>query len=136
MITAKYCGSRSRAYATSRSYILFFFSDIASIVITSYSIHYTKLYDGVIAAQSIGEPGTQLTLRTFHTGGTATAGKEERQVVASKEGFIRYYNLAVYKNTEDKLIVANRRNAGILLVEPKVKAEVSGKVKIQRNNFV
>ncbi len=86
---------------------------------------------GVIAAQSIGEPGTQLTLRTFHTGGTATAGKEERQVVASKEGFIRYYNLAVYKNTEDKLIVANRRNAGILLVEPKVKAEVSGKVKIQ-----
>jgi DNA-directed RNA polymerase beta' subunit len=37
---------------------------------------------GVVAAQSIGEPGTQLTLRTFHTGGTATAGKEERQVIA------------------------------------------------------
>ncbi|MDD3592091.1 MAG: DNA-directed RNA polymerase subunit beta' [Sulfurovum sp.] len=86
---------------------------------------------GVIAAQSIGEPGTQLTLRTFHTGGTATAGKEERQIVASKEGFIRYYNLAVYRNTEDKLIVANRRNAGVLLVEPKIKATVSGKVKIQ-----
>ncbi len=85
---------------------------------------------GVIAAQSIGEPGTQLTLRTFHTGGTATAGKEERSVIATKEGFIRYYNLNVYKNTEGKLIVANRRNAGILLVEPKIKAVVSGTVSV------
>ncbi len=85
---------------------------------------------GVIAAQSIGEPGTQLTLRTFHTGGTATAGKEERQVIASKEGFIRYYNLSVYRNREGKLIVANRRNAGVLLVEPKIKAVTSGKVSI------
>ncbi len=86
---------------------------------------------GVIAAQSIGEPGTQLTLRTFHTGGAATAGKEERRVVASKEGFIRYYNLSVHQNAEGKFIVANRRNAGILLVEPRVKTEVSGRVKIQ-----
>ncbi len=85
---------------------------------------------GVIAAQSIGEPGTQLTLRTFHTGGTATAGKEERQVVATKEGFIRYYNLSVYRNREDNLIVANRRNAGILLVEPKIKAVTAGKLSI------
>jgi len=83
---------------------------------------------GVIAAQSIGEPGTQLTLRTFHTGGTATAGKEERHVVASKEGFIRYYNLSVFRNREGNLIVANRRNAGILLVEPKIKAVVSGEL--------
>jgi len=81
---------------------------------------------GVIAAQSIGEPGTQLTLRTFHTGGTASAGKEERQVVATKEGFVRYYNLTVHRNREDNLIVANRRNAGILLVEPKIKAVEDG----------
>ena len=85
---------------------------------------------GVIAAQSIGEPGTQLTLRTFHTGGTATAGKEERQVVASKEGFIRYYNLAVFRNREGKLIVSNRRNAGILLVEPKIKAISDGVISV------
>ncbi len=85
---------------------------------------------GVIAAQSIGEPGTQLTLRTFHTGGAATAGKEERHVVASKEGFIRYYNLSVYRNREGNLIVANRRNAGVLLVEPKIKAIVTGTVSI------
>ena len=81
---------------------------------------------GVIAAQSIGEPGTQLTLRTFHTGGTATAGKEDRQVIATKEGFIRYYNLNVYRNRDGNLIVANRRNAGVLLVEPKIKAVVDG----------
>jgi DNA-directed RNA polymerase beta' subunit len=86
---------------------------------------------GVIAAQSIGEPGTQLTLRTFHTGGTATAGKEDRQVIATKEGFVRYYNLSVFKNTEGKLIVSNRRNAGVLLVEPKIKAITSGKVSVQ-----
>ncbi|MBD3807644.1 MAG: DNA-directed RNA polymerase subunit beta', partial [Epsilonproteobacteria bacterium] len=67
---------------------------------------------------------------TFHTGGTATAGKEERQVVASKEGFIRYYNLSVYKNKEGSLIVANRRNAGVLLVEPKIKATNDGTVSI------
>ena len=85
---------------------------------------------GVIAAQSIGEPGTQLTLRTFHTGGTATAGKEERQVIASKEGFVRYYNLSVYRNREGKLIVANRRNAGVLLVEPKIKALFDGKLSV------
>lgn len=81
---------------------------------------------GVIAAQSIGEPGTQLTLRTFHTGGTATAGKEDRQVIANKEGFIRYYKLSVYRNKANRLIVANRRNAGVLLVEPKIKAVSDG----------
>jgi len=86
---------------------------------------------GIIAAQSIGEPGTQLTLRTFHTGGTASSSKEERQVVADKEGFIRYYNLRTYVNEEGKNIVANRRNAAILLVEPKIKAPYDGEIDIQ-----
>ena len=89
---------------------------------------------GVVAAQSIGEPGTQLTLRTFHTGGTATAGKEERQVIANKEGFIRYYNLNVYRNNENKLLVSNRRNAGVLLVEPKVKSLTRGKLTIVQSH--
>ncbi|WP_457594498.1 DNA-directed RNA polymerase subunit beta', partial [Hydrogenimonas sp.] len=86
---------------------------------------------GIIAAQSIGEPGTQLTLRTFHIGGTASSEKAERQAVASKEGFIRYYNLKTYRNSEGKLLVANRRNAGILLVEPKIKAPFSGELTVQ-----
>jgi DNA-directed RNA polymerase subunit beta' len=86
---------------------------------------------GIIAAQSIGEPGTQLTLRTFHVGGTASSTREERQVVAEKEGFIRYYNMKTYTSKEGKNIVANRRNAGVLLVEPKIKAPFDGKIEIQ-----
>ncbi|MCX6052575.1 MAG: DNA-directed RNA polymerase subunit beta' [Campylobacterales bacterium] len=86
---------------------------------------------GIVAAQSIGEPGTQLTLRTFHVGGTASSTAQERQVVAEKEGFIRYYNLKTYRSKEGKNIVANRRNAAVLLVEPKIKAPFSGKIEIQ-----
>ncbi len=86
---------------------------------------------GIIAAQSIGEPGTQLTLRTFHVGGTASSTREERQVIATKEGFIRYYNLKTYESKEKKQIVANRRNAAVLLVEPKIKAPFDGKLEIQ-----
>ena len=85
---------------------------------------------GIIAAQSIGEPGTQLTLRTFHIGGTASRSAEERQIVVHKEGFIRYYNLRTYKNKEGKIVVANRRNAAVLLVEPKIKAPFDGEVSI------
>ncbi|QHG91766.1 DNA-directed RNA polymerase subunit beta' [Sulfurimonas sp. CVO] len=86
---------------------------------------------GIIAAQSIGEPGTQLTLRTFHVGGTASSTAQERQVIAEKEGFIRYYNLKTYASKEGKNIVANRRNAAVLLVEPKIKAPFAGKIEIQ-----
>ena len=86
---------------------------------------------GVVAAQSIGEPGTQLTLRTFHVGGTASSTREERQVVATKEGFIRYYNMKTYVSKEGKNILANRRNAAVLLVEPKIKAPYKGRLEIQ-----
>ena len=85
---------------------------------------------GIISAQSIGEPGTQLTLRTFHIGGTASTEQQDRQVVAQKEGFIRYYNLNVYENNGKK-IVANRRNSAILLVEPKIKAPFDGEISIE-----
>ncbi len=85
---------------------------------------------GILSAQSIGEPGTQLTLRTFHIGGTASTEAQDRQVTAKKEGFIRYYNLKTYKNKSGKLIVANRRNAGVLLVEPKIKSTIDGTIEI------
>ncbi|ASM34705.1 DNA-directed RNA polymerase, beta' subunit [Campylobacter sputorum aubsp. sputorum RM3237] len=84
---------------------------------------------GIISAQSIGEPGTQLTLRTFHIGGTASAGQQARKIEASKEGFIRYYNVQTYENNK-KQIVANRRNAAVLLVEPKIKAAFDGVIDI------
>ena len=85
---------------------------------------------GILAAQSIGEPGTQLTLRTFHTGGIAGSTQEERQITANKYGYIRYYNIQTYKR-DDKQIVANRRNAAVLLVEPKLKAPCDGIVRIE-----
>ena len=85
---------------------------------------------GVISAQSIGEPGTQLTLRTFHHGGTASTDQADNQIVATKEGFIRFYNLKTYETSTGEKIVANRRNAAVLLVEPKIKAPFKGKLNI------
>ncbi len=85
---------------------------------------------GVISAQSIGEPGTQLTLRTFHIGGTASTEQADNQVVANQEGFIRFYNLKTYETSDGEKIVANRRNAAVLLVEPKIKAPFTGKLNI------
>ncbi len=86
---------------------------------------------GVLAAQSIGEPGTQLTLRTFHVGGTASATQAEKELKATKEGFLRYYNVKTYITKDGKQIVANRRNAAILLVEPKVNAPFEGVVNVE-----
>ena len=86
---------------------------------------------GVLAAQSIGEPGTQRTLRTFHVGGTASRSTEEKQIVAKKEGFIRYHNIRTYTNSKGQKIVANRRNAAILVVEPRIKAEFDGELLVE-----
>lgn len=86
---------------------------------------------GVLAAQSIGEPGTQLTLRTFHIGGTASRSAEERQVVATNEGFVRYYNIKTFTNKAKQEIIANRRNAAVLIVEPKIFAPFDGKIEIE-----
>ena len=55
---------------------------------------------GIIAAQSIGEPGTQLTMRTFHLGGIASASVSP-ELVADKEGILIYTDLRTVKNEED-----------------------------------
>ncbi len=86
---------------------------------------------GVLAAQSIGEPGTQLTLRTFHVGGTASATQAEKDLKAVNEGFVRYYNIKTYKDRNGNNIIANRRNAAILLVEPKINSPFSGIIGIE-----
>jgi len=62
---------------------------------------------GMIAAQSIGEPGTQLTMRTFHVGGTAQI-KEESQVVAHSSGKIKIANRNVIENSKKNKIVMGR----------------------------
>ena len=62
---------------------------------------------GVIAAQSIGEPGTQLTMRTFHIGGTASRTIETSFIKAKNKGFIKYHNIrSTLKNKE--YVVLNR----------------------------
>jgi DNA-directed RNA polymerase subunit beta' len=67
---------------------------------------------GVIAAQSIGEPGTQLTMRTFHIGGTATRRVEASHAEATAEGEVRYGNLRTVEDREGRK-VAMSRNAEI-----------------------
>ncbi len=63
---------------------------------------------GIIAAQSIGEPGTQLTLRTFHIGGTASRVTKRSQIVATKSGKIEFKNIRTLKNREGMIVVVSR----------------------------
>ncbi|MBW2432754.1 MAG: DNA-directed RNA polymerase subunit beta' [Deltaproteobacteria bacterium] len=64
---------------------------------------------GILAAQSIGEPGTQLTMRTFHIGGTASRRVEQADIRARTDGTIKYVDLNVASNSEGQLVVMNRR---------------------------
>ncbi len=59
---------------------------------------------GIIAAQSIGEPGTQLTLRTFHIGGAASTATDLAEVVSSQDGIVKFDRMNCVTNTEGHLI--------------------------------
>jgi DNA-directed RNA polymerase subunit beta' len=63
---------------------------------------------GVIAAQSIGEPGTQLTMRTFHIGGTASRVVEQSYFRSKNEGFLKYHSLKTVVTKTGEIIVLNR----------------------------
>ena len=63
---------------------------------------------GIIAAQSIGEPGTQLTMRTFHIGGTASRRVEQSTMQPRNQGQVRFINLKTVENEEGNLVVMNR----------------------------
>ena len=71
---------------------------------------------GVIAAQSIGEPGTQLTMRTFHIGGTASRVSEQSSHEARVAGTIRYSELNTVVSREGKIVAMNR-NGSLLIVD-------------------
>jgi DNA-directed RNA polymerase subunit beta' len=73
---------------------------------------------GVIAAQSIGEPGTQLTMRTFHIGGAAQRGAEVSAVEASHEGTIAINNRVIVMNSQGGTVVMSR-NCEIVLTDDK-----------------
>ncbi|MFH1406906.1 MAG: DNA-directed RNA polymerase subunit beta' [Candidatus Omnitrophota bacterium] len=63
---------------------------------------------GIIAAQSIGEPGTQLTMRTFHIGGTASAIIQQSFISAKSTGALKYHNLKTVVSKTGDIIVLNR----------------------------
>jgi DNA-directed RNA polymerase subunit beta' len=73
---------------------------------------------GIIAAQSIGEPGTQLTLRTFHVGGTASRVVEQSRIEAKAKGTLRMNNIKSVKNRQGELVVLNR-NGEISIIDEK-----------------
>jgi DNA-directed RNA polymerase subunit beta' len=71
---------------------------------------------GIIAAQSIGEPGTQLTMRTFHIGGTASRRAEQTTLEARIPGKVKFENLKTVKNREGDFVVMNR-NGEIAIID-------------------
>jgi len=73
---------------------------------------------GIISAQSIGEPGTQLTMRTFHIGGAATGGTEQNKQDAKYDGFAKYLELRTVRNEKGEVIAMNR-NGRIAVLDEK-----------------
>ena len=71
---------------------------------------------GVIAAQSIGEPGTQLTMRTFHIGGAASRHAEASNLEAKTKGTVKLVNVSTVRNKEGHLTVMNR-NGEVVIVD-------------------
>ena len=79
---------------------------------------------GVIAAQSIGEPGTQLTLRTFHVGGTASNIAVDAQIQAKFDGVVEFEELRELPTTDDegnKINVVMGRTGLVSIIDPKTK---------------
>ncbi|EJF94231.1 DNA-directed RNA polymerase subunit beta' [Bartonella taylorii] len=89
---------------------------------------------GVIAAQSIGEPGTQLTMRTFHLGGTAQV-VDSSHLEASYEGIVEIRNRNVVRNSEGHLVVMGR-NVAILIKDESGKERVVHRVSYGAHIFV
>jgi len=71
---------------------------------------------GIIAAQSIGEPGTQLTMRTFHIGGTASRRAEQTTLQLRNDGRVKFINLSTVRNKGGDWVVMNR-NGELALVD-------------------
>ncbi|HSZ55365.1 MAG TPA: DNA-directed RNA polymerase subunit beta' [Tepidisphaeraceae bacterium] len=86
---------------------------------------------GIIAAQSIGEPGTQLTMRTFHTGGVATSAYIENDIKAASEGTVQHRDINAVKTVDaegQKRLVALKRNGEIALLDAKGREKEKYKV--------
>jgi len=73
---------------------------------------------GIISAQSIGEPGTQLTMRTFHIGGAATGSSEQSKQDAKSDGYVKFLAVNTIRNAKGELIAMNR-NGKLVIVDDK-----------------
>lgn len=82
---------------------------------------------GVIAAQSIGEPGTQLTMRTFHIGGAAQRGAEKSSIESSYHAKVTFKNLNVVTNSSGHNVVISR-NGEIVLVDEQERERVRHRI--------
>ncbi len=74
---------------------------------------------GILAAQSIGEPGTQLTMRTFHIGGTASRAVEQADRRAANPGRIKYIGINTVKNAAGNFVVMNRQGGEFAILDEK-----------------
>ncbi len=72
---------------------------------------------GILAAQSIGEPGTQLTMRTFHIGGTARGAAEQADFRAVSAGGVKFIDLKTVMNQEGEYVVMNRQGGDFAIVD-------------------
>ncbi|MCK4389637.1 MAG: DNA-directed RNA polymerase subunit beta' [Desulfobacterales bacterium] len=72
---------------------------------------------GTLAAQSIGEPGTQLTMRTFHIGGTARGAAEQADFKAVNAGRVKYIGLNTVENVDGESVVMNRQGGEFAIVD-------------------
>ena len=106
---------------------------------------------GIISAQSIGEPGTQLTLRTFHVGGIASLSKKESELVAKFEGVIEFEDMRTVKfeDEDGKQEVVISRSGEVKITDPEggrvfvshhipygAKIMVKDKQKIRRGDMI
>ncbi|UCD31847.1 MAG: DNA-directed RNA polymerase subunit beta', partial [Desulfobacterales bacterium] len=71
---------------------------------------------GILSAQSIGEPGTQLTMRTFHIGGTASRRVEQADIRSRSDGKVKFIDLNVVKKAQNRYVVMNRRGGEIAII--------------------
>ncbi len=69
---------------------------------------------GIIAAQSIGEPGTQLTMRTFHIGGAASSRAGQTEIKAKNSGIVHFVNVRIVKDAQGESIVLNKNGSVII----------------------
>ena len=83
---------------------------------------------GIIAAQSIGEPGTQLTMRTFHIGGTASAAYKQPVISARHAGKLKLVNVRTVVNQKGKTVVVNK-NGCVIVYDPEKAAAAEAKAR-------